>query len=54
MKFGSICSGIEAASVAWEQLGWSPAWFSEIEKFPSAVLEHHYPDVKNIGRESYV
>ena len=49
MKFGSVCSGIEAASVAWEPLGWSPAWFSEIEPFPCAVLAHHYPDVPNHG-----
>jgi DNA (cytosine-5)-methyltransferase 1 len=49
MKFGSVCSGIEAASVAWKPLGWQAAWFSEIEKFPSAVLAHHYPDVQNLG-----
>ena len=49
MKFGSVCSGIEAASVAFEPLGWSAAWFSEIEPFPSAVLAHHYPDVPNLG-----
>lgn len=42
MRYGSVCSGIEAASVAWSPLGWSPAFFSEIEKFPSAVLAHHY------------
>ena len=33
MKYGSVCSGIEAATVAWHELGWQPAWFSEIEKF---------------------
>ena len=49
MKFGSVCSGIEAASVAWHQLGWSASWLSEIEKFPSQVLAHHYPDVPNFG-----
>ena len=49
MKFGSVCSGIEAASVAWEPLGWKAAWFSEIELFPCAVLKHHYPDVPNFG-----
>ena len=49
MKFGSVCSGIEAASVAWEPLGWKAAWFSEIEPFPCAVLKHHYPDVPNLG-----
>jgi len=49
MRFGSVCSGIEAASVAWEPLGWNAAWFSEIEPFPCAVLAHHYPDVPNLG-----
>jgi len=42
MRYGSVCSGIEAATVAWNPLGWTPAFFSEIEKFPSAVLGHHY------------
>ena len=49
MRFGSVCSGIEAASVAWEPLGWSAAWFAEIEAFPSAVLAHHWPNVPNLG-----
>lgn len=49
MRFGSVCSGIEAASVAWEPLGWKAAWFSEIEPFPCAVLAHHYPEVPNLG-----
>ncbi|MCM7929983.1 MULTISPECIES: Dam family site-specific DNA-(adenine-N6)-methyltransferase [Enterobacter cloacae complex] len=49
MKYGSVCSGIEAASKAWEPLGWKPAWFSEIEPFPSAVLAHHWPEVSNLG-----
>lgn len=49
MRYGSVCSGIEAASVAWESLGWQPAWFAEIEAFPSAVLAHHWPDVANLG-----
>lgn len=49
MKYGSVCSGIEAASKAWEPLGWKPAWFSEIEPFPSAVLAHHWPQVTNLG-----
>ena len=49
MRFGSVCSGIEAASVAWGPLGWEAAWFSEIEPFPSAVLAHHYPDTPNLG-----
>ncbi|QLO47361.1 phage N-6-adenine-methyltransferase [Enterobacter cloacae] len=49
MKYGSVCSGIEAASKAWEPLGWKPTWFSEIEPFPSAVLAHHWPEVTNLG-----
>lgn len=49
MRYGSVCSGIEAASKAWEPLGWKPAWFSEIEPFPSAVLAHHWPEVTNLG-----
>lgn len=49
IRFGSVCSGIEAASVAWHPLGWKAAWLSEIEPFPSAVLKHHYPDVPNLG-----
>ena len=49
MRFGSVCSGIEAASVAWQSLGWKAAWLSEIEPFPCAVLKHHYPDVPNLG-----
>ena len=49
MKYLSVCSGIEAASVAWHPLGWEPVAFSEIEPFPSAVLAHHYPSVPNFG-----
>ena len=49
MIYGSLCSGIEAATQAWHPLGWKPAFFSEIENFPSAVLAHHYPDVPNHG-----
>jgi len=49
MKFISICSGIEAASVAFGPLGWKAVAFSEIEPFPCAVLAHHYPDVPNFG-----
>jgi DNA (cytosine-5)-methyltransferase 1 len=44
-----VCSGIEAATVAWHPLGWTAAAYSEIEKFPSQVLAHHYPDVPNVG-----
>jgi DNA (cytosine-5)-methyltransferase 1 len=49
MRYLSVCSGIEAATVAWHPLGWQPVAFSEIEKFPSQVLAHHYPDVPNLG-----
>lgn len=49
ITYGSVCSGIEAASIAWDSLGWQPAWFSEIEPFPCAVLEQHWPWVPNIG-----
>jgi len=49
MNYLSVCSGIEAASCAWEHLNWNPIGFSEIEKFPSRVLEHHYPNVTNFG-----
>lgn len=47
--YGSVCSGIEAATQAWHPLGMRAAWFAEIEPFPSAVLAHHYPDVPNHG-----
>ncbi|WP_249824819.1 phage N-6-adenine-methyltransferase [Escherichia coli] len=49
LRYGSVCSGLEAASQAWEPLGWTPAWFAEIEPFPSAVLAHHWPHVQNLG-----
>ncbi len=49
MRYLSLFSGIEAASVAWEHLGWQCAGFSEIEKFPCAVLQHHFPDIPNLG-----
>jgi DNA (cytosine-5)-methyltransferase 1 len=45
LVYGSVCSGIEAASVAWHPLGWRAAFLSEIEPFPRAALAHHYPDV---------
>ncbi|TKD30023.1 DNA cytosine methyltransferase [Azotobacter chroococcum] len=49
LSYGSVCSGIEAASVAWHPLGWRADWLAEIEPFPSAVLAHHYPDTPNLG-----
>lgn len=59
MIYGSVCSGIEAATVAWHPLGWKPAFFSEIEAFPRSVLAHHYPetplhgDFTTIGADDY-
>ncbi|HEY9144512.1 MAG TPA: DNA cytosine methyltransferase [Arenimonas sp.] len=49
ITFGSVCSGIEAASAAWSPLGWEAAWLAEIEPFPCAVLAHHHPVVPNLG-----
>ena len=49
MRYISVFSGIEAASVAWEPLGWEPVAFSEVDDFPSAVLEERFPDVPNLG-----
>lgn len=49
LTYGSVCSGIEAASLAWEPLGLKPVWFAEIEKFPSALLAYRWPHVKNLG-----
>ncbi|WP_321902031.1 DNA cytosine methyltransferase [Paraburkholderia tropica] len=49
LEFGSVCSGIEAASVALHPLGWKAAWLSEIAAFPASLLAHHYPDVPNLG-----
>lgn len=49
MKFLSVFSGIEAASVAWEPLGWKAVGFSEIDPFPCSVLAHHFPQVPNFG-----
>jgi len=49
MNYLSVCSGIEAATVAWHDMGWNPIGFSEIEKFPSELLQHHYPHVTNYG-----
>lgn len=49
IRYATICSGIEAPSVAWKTLNWNAAWFSEIEPFPCAVLKHHHPKVPNLG-----
>lgn len=49
MKYISLFSGIEAATVAWQTLGWEPVAYAEIEPFPKAVLKHHYPNVPDLG-----
>ncbi len=49
LTYGSVCSGIESASVAWEPIGFRPLWLSEVEPFPCAVLKHHWPQVPNLG-----
>jgi len=49
LKYLSVCSGIEAATVAWHPLGWEAVAYSEIERFPSEVLAHHYPNTPNLG-----
>jgi len=49
ITYGSVCSGIEAATLAWKPLGMRATWFAEIEAFPSAVLAHHYPKTPNLG-----
>ena len=51
IRYGSVCSGIEAATAAWHHIGWEAAFFSEIEKFPRAVLRHHYPRIPLHGRD---
>ena len=49
MRYISLFSGIEAASVAWGPLGFEPVAFSEIDPFPKAVLASHYPDTPDLG-----
>lgn len=49
LSYGSVCSGVEAASVAWDNIGFTPSWFSEIDDFPSAVLAYRWPGVANLG-----
>lgn len=49
MRYASVCSGVEAASLAWMPLGWKPVWFSEIESFPCEVLKQRFPGVPNLG-----
>ncbi|WP_425594992.1 DNA cytosine methyltransferase [Pseudomonas citronellolis] len=54
LTYGTLCSGIESATVAVEPLGWKAVWFAEIEPFPCAVLAHHYSDVPNLGDMTHV
>jgi DNA (cytosine-5)-methyltransferase 1 len=49
MRYLSVCSGMEAASVAWHPIGWQPVGFSEIEPFPCAILKHRFPHTPNHG-----
>lgn len=54
MIYASVCSGVEAASLAWMPLGWKPAWFSEIEPFPCEVLARRFPGIPNLGDMTHV
>lgn len=49
MRYASVCSGVEAASLAWMPLGWEAVFFAEIEPFPCAVLKERFPGVPNLG-----
>lgn len=49
MRYVSLFSGVEAATLAWEQLGWEPVAFCEVDEFPSAVLAERWPEVSNLG-----
>ena len=49
MRYLSLFAGIEAASCAWEPMGWTPVAFAEIEPFPCSLLAHHFPGVPNLG-----
>ena len=46
MKYGSVCSGVEAATLAWHPLGWQPVFFAEVEPFPCAVLQQRFNATK--------
>jgi len=49
MRFATVCSGIEAMSQAWKPMGWTPVWYSETDKFASAVLDVRHPEAPNLG-----
>jgi len=49
VRYLSVCSGVEAASLGWHDLGWTPVGFSEIEPYPCRILADRFPDVKNYG-----
>ena len=53
MNYGSVCSGVEAASLAWEHLGWKPVFFSEVEPFPAAVLMQRFGATKPLRPLEY-
>ena len=54
MRYVSLFSGVEAASVAWSRLGWEPLAFAEIDEFPAAVLACRFPNVPNLGDVSKI
>lgn len=54
LRFASVCSGVEAPSLAWESLGWEPQFYSEIEPVPALILDHHWPEVPNLGDMSAI
>lgn len=54
LKYGTVCTGLCAPTVAWQGMGWQPQFFSEISPFPSAVLKHHYPAVPNLGDMNHI
>jgi DNA (cytosine-5)-methyltransferase 1 len=49
VRYGSVCSGVEAATVAWEPFGWTPVFFAETAAFPSNVLSVRFPKIPNLG-----
>lgn len=49
IRYASVCSGVEAPTLAWHSLGWEPVWFSEVDAFPSEVLKQRFPNTPNLG-----
>ena len=54
LTYATMASGVDAPALAWNPMGWRQLWSSEVAKFPSAVLAHHYPDVPNLGDMNYI